>query len=282
LTEPSLSRLTVVGLGLLGGSVARAARARRVAGEIVAVGRTAAALGRARAAGVVDTATHDLAAGVRDADLVVLCTPVGTLPGLVGTAWPHLAPGAVLTDVGSVKGPVVAAAEACPPGSGAFVGSHPMAGSEHSGFEASQADLFEGRLVLVTSTPRTPPAALARVAAFWEALGSQVRELSPEAHDRSVAAISHLPHLAAYGLVAAADEDALSLAASGFQDTTRIAASAEALWTDIFRENREALLAALGDYRAVLEQWGGLIRAGEWEALESALGRARERREKLQ
>ena len=262
--------------------MARAARARRVAGEIVAVGRTAAVLGRARAAGLVDTATHDLAAGVRGADLVVLCTPVGTLPGLVRAAWPHLARGAVLSDVGSVKGPVVAAAEACPPGSGAFVGSHPMAGSERSGFEASQADLFEGRLALVTPTPRTPAPAVARVTAFWEALESQVRRLSPEAHDRGVAAISHLPHLAAYALVAAADEDALPLAATGFQDTTRVAASAEALWADIFRENREALLAALGDYRTVLEHWGDLIRAGEWEALESALGRARERREKLQ
>jgi prephenate dehydrogenase len=282
LTEPSLSRLTVVGLGLLGGSVARAARARRVAREIVAVGRTAAVLGRARAAGVVDTATHDLAAGVEGADLVVLCTPVGTLAGLVRAAWPHLAPGAVLTDVGSVKSPIVAAAEACPPGPGAFVGSHPMAGSERSGFEASQADLFAGRLTLVTPTPRTPAPALERVIAFWEALGSQVRQLPPEAHDRGVAAISHLPHLAAYGLVAAADEDALPLAAAGFQDTTRIAGSAEALWTDIFRENREALLAALGDYRAVLDRWGALIRAGEWDALESALGRARERREKLQ
>jgi len=274
--------LTVVGLGLLGGSVARAARARRVAREIVGVGRTASVLGRARAAGVVDTTTHDLAAGVRGADLVVLCTPVGTLPGLVRGAWPHLAAGAVLTDVGSVKGPIVAAAEACPPGSGAFVGSHPMAGSERSGFEASQADLFEGRLALVTPTPHTPGPALARVTAFWEALGSQVRQLSPEAHDRGVAAISHLPHLAAYGLVAAADEDALPLAAAGFHDTTRIAGSAETLWADIFRENRAALLAAFGDYRAVLDRWAALIRDGEWEALESALARARERREKLQ
>jgi prephenate dehydrogenase len=282
LTEPSISRLTVVGLGLLGGSVARAARARRVAREIVAVGRTAAVLGRARAAGVVDTTTHDLAAGVRGADLVVLCTPVGMLAGLVRAAWPHLGPGAVLTDVGSVKSPIVAAAEACGPGAGVFVGSHPMAGSERSGFEASQVDLFEGRLTLVTPTSRTPAAALERVTAFWEALGSQVRQLSPEAHDRGVAAISHLPHLAAYGLVAAADEDALPLAATGFQDTTRIAGSAETLWTDIFRENREAVLAALGDYRAVLDRWEALIRAGEWEALESALGRARERREKLQ
>jgi prephenate dehydrogenase len=281
LSEPLLSRLTVVGLGLLGGSVARAARARRVAQEIVAVGRTAATLDRARAAGVVDATTQELAAGVRDAELVVLCAPVGALPGLVRRAWPHLAAGAVLTDVGSVKSPIVETAEACPPGAGVFVGSHPMAGSERSGFEDSQADLFEGRVTLLTPTPRTPAPAITRATAFWEALGSQVRRLSPESHDRGVAAISHLPHLAAYGLVAAADDDALPLAAAGFQDTTRIAASPEAVWTDIFRENREALLAALADYRAVLDRWEALIRNGEWGAVESALGTARERREKL-
>jgi len=278
---PALSRLTVVGLGLLGGSVARAARARGVAREIVAVGRTPATLARARAAGVVDTTTHDLATGVRGAELVVLCAPAGALPGLVRAAWPHLGAGALLTDVGSVKAPVVAAAEACPAGPAAFVGSHPMAGSERSGFDAAGADLFEGRLTLLTPTERTPGGALARVTAFWEALGSQVRLLTPEAHDRGVAAISHLPHLAAYGLVAAADAEALPLAAAGFQDTTRIAASPEALWTDIFRENRDALLAVLARYRGLLAHWEDLIRNGEWEALEAGLARARERREKL-
>jgi cyclohexadieny/prephenate dehydrogenase len=276
-----LSRLTVVSLGLLGGSVARAARARGVAREIVAVGRTAGTLARARATGVVDAATSDLAAGVRDAELVVLCAPVGILPGMVRAAWPHLAPGAVLTDVGSVKAPVVAAAEGCPAGPGTFVGGHPMAGSERSGFEAARADLFEGRLALLTPTASTSGPAVARVTAFWEALGSQVRVLSPAAHDRAVAAISHLPHLAAYALVGTADEEALPLAAAGFQDTTRIAASPEALWTDIFRENREALLAVLGGYRALLAEWEMLIRRGDWETLDAALARARERREKL-
>ena len=156
-----------------------------------------------------------------------------------------------------------------------------MAGSERSGFDAAGADLFEGRLTLLTPTERTAGAALARVTAFWEALGSQVRLLTPEAHDRGVAAISHLPHLAAYGLVAAADAEALPLAAAGFQDTTRIAASPEALWTDIFRENRDALLAVLARYRGLLAHWEDLIRNGEWEALEAGLARAWERREKL-
>jgi cyclohexadieny/prephenate dehydrogenase len=280
-TAAPVSRLTVVGLGLLGGSIARAARARNAAAEIVAVGRTPATLARARAAGVVDHVTHDLTAGVRGADLVILCAPVGVLPEMVRTAWPHLEPGALLSDVGSVKAPVVAAAAACGAGPGVFVGGHPMAGSERSGFDAARADLFEERLTLLTPTAATPAAAVARLAGFWEALGSQVHRLAPEAHDRAVAAISHLPHLAAYGLVGAAEEDALPFAAAGFHDTTRIAASPEALWTDIFRENREALLGALARYRAVLDEWEALVRAGGWEALEAGLARARERREKL-
>jgi prephenate dehydrogenase len=272
----------VVGLGLIGGSVARAARVRGLADDIVAVSRRPDVLARARAEGVVDRGTGELAGGVRGADLVVLCTPVGTLPGLVRAIWPALPAGALLTDVGSVKRGVVEAAEACPPRSGvAFVGGHPMAGSERSGYAAAAADLFEGRLTLLTRTARTPEAAVDRLTAFWEALGSQVRVLSVEAHDRGVAIISHLPHLAAYALVAQADGEALGLAARGFVDTTRIAASAEALWTDIFRENRQALLEAVDRYRTILGDWETLLRRGDWTALEAELQRAREVREKL-
>ena len=178
----------------------------------------------------------------------------------------------LLTDTGSVKRGVVAAADGCSARPGVtFVGSHPMAGSERSGFGASDPELFAGRLALVTETAATDPGAVAEVAAFWESLGSHVRTVSVDAHDRGVAVISHLVHLAAYGLVTAADGDALSLAARGFVDTTRIAASAEALWTDIFRENRPALLEAIDGYRRILDCWEGWIRAGRWEALEAAL-----------
>jgi cyclohexadieny/prephenate dehydrogenase len=277
-----VKRLTVVAPGLLGGSVACGARARALAAEIVAVGRTPATLERVRAAGAADRTTTDLAEGVRGADVVVLCAPVGALPGLVRAAWPHLAPGAVLTDVGSVKGPVVAAAAACPPRAGvAFVGGHPMAGSERSGFEAARADLFEGRLTMLTPVAGTDERAVERLTAFWEALGSHVRRVEPDAHDRGVAAISHFPHLAAFGLVAAADDEALAMAGPGFHDTTRIAGSAEGLWTDIFRENQAALLDAVARYRGLLDRWEALVRAGDWDALEAALARARARREKL-
>jgi cyclohexadieny/prephenate dehydrogenase len=275
-------RLTVVSPGLIGGSIARGARARRLAGEVVVVARHDAAVRAVLDAGAADRGTTDLAAGVAGASVVVLCAPVGALPGLIHAVWPHLASGAVLTDAGSVKRSVVAAAGACPPRRDvAFVGAHPMAGSERSGFEASDPDLFEGRLALLTPTAETPERAVRTTTALWEELGSRVRELSPETHDQLVAQISHLPHLAAYGLVAAADGEALPLVGRGFVDTTRIAASAEALWADIFRENRGPLLDALGRYEAILARWRGLVARGEWATLEAELARAREVREKL-
>jgi prephenate dehydrogenase len=188
----------------------------------------------------------------------------------------------VLTDVGSVKRSVVAAAARCQPRDGvAFVGAHPMAGSERSGFAASDARLFEGRLTLVTPTEASPDEAVTRVTAFWEALGSHVRLISPEAHDRAVAVVSHLVHLAAYGLVAVAEGEGLELAGRGFADTTRVAASPETLWADIVRANRDAMLEALGRYRHLLAKWEDLIRRGDWPGLEAVFARARQAREKL-
>jgi prephenate dehydrogenase len=280
--EPIWSRLTVVGPGLIGGSIARGARKRGLAREVVVVTRHAAAIRAAVDAGAADAGTTDLRVGVAGASLVVLCAPVGALPGLIHAAWPHLTPGAVLTDAGSVKRGVVDAALACPAREGvSFVGGHPMAGSERSGLEASDPDLFEGRLAIVTPTAGTPSAAVATVTALWEGLGSHVRSLSAEGHDRLVAQISHLPHLVAYALVAAVDGEALPFAGRGFIDTTRIAASAESLWADIFRQNRDPLLRSLERYEAVLRRWRDLAARGDFASLEAELGRAREVREKL-
>jgi prephenate dehydrogenase len=271
-----------VGPGLIGGSIARGVKRRGLAREVVVVTRQAATIRSAVAAGAADGGTTDLAAGIAGSELVVLCAPVGALPGLIHGAWPHLGPGTVLTDAGSVKRSVVDAALACPARDGvSFVGGHPMAGSERSGLEASDPDLFEGRLALLTPDARTPPATVATVAALWEGLGSHVRSLPAEAHDRLVAQISHLPHLVAYALVAAVEGDALPLAGRGFTDTTRIAASAESLWADIFRQNRGPLLHALERYEAVLSRWRDLASRGDFAGLEAELGRAREVREKL-
>ena len=282
MTPPLWTRLTVVGPGLIGGSIARGVRARGLAREVVVVTRHEAAIQAAVHAGAADRGTTDLGTGVAGAGLVVLCAPVGALPGLIRAAWPHLAPGAVLTDAGSVKRIVVEAAEACPARAGvSFIGGHPMAGSERSGLDASDPDLFEGRLALLTPTDDTPAAAIEATTTLWEGLGSTVRRLSPETHDRLVAQISHLPHLLAYAMVAAADGDALPLVGRGFVDTTRIAASAEGLWADIFRQNRDALLDALTRYESVLDRWRELAARGDFATLEAELGRAREVREKL-
>ena len=274
--------MTVVSPGLIGGSVARGLRSRRLAGEVMVVSRHEAGIHAVLRAGAADAGTTDLAKGVAGASLVVLCAPVSALPALVRAAWPHLAPGAVLTDAGSVKRGVVEAAGGCParPEVG-FVGGHPMAGSERSGFEASDGDLFEGKVALLTPTAGTPEMAVAGATALWESLGSTVRQLTAESHDHLVAEISHLPHLAAYALVSAAEADALPLVGRGFVDTTRIAASAESLWTDIFRENRRPLLDALARYEAVLSHWRDLVARGDWATLEAELGRAREVRDKL-
>lgn len=275
-------RLAVIGLGLIGGSVARGVKARGLAEEVVGIGRDPVRLHEARRAGAADRVATELAGGLRGADVVLLATPVGSLPALAREAWALLEPGAVLTDVGSVKGEIVTVVGARPPRPGAgFVGGHPLAGSEQSGFSASHPDLFEGAVAILTPTDTTPPEAVARVTALWEGLGSQVRLMPPDEHDRTVAAISHLPHLAAYALVGVTGEEILPLAARGFRDTTRIAASDETLWVDIFRGNRAALLAALGSLTALLTRWEGMIRAGEWTALEAELARVRALREKL-
>jgi prephenate dehydrogenase len=279
---PRWKRVTVVSPGLIGGSVARGLRSRRLAGQVMVVARHETAIRAVIHAGAADAGTTDLTKGVTGASLVILCAPVSALPGLVRAVWPRLAPGAVLTDAGSVKRGVVEAASGCParPEVG-FVGGHPMAGSERSGFEASDADLFEGKVALLTPTADTPESAVATATALWESLGSTVRQLTAEAHDHLVAEISHLPHLAAYALVSAAEADALPLVGRGFVDTTRIAASAETLWADIFRENRRPLLDALARYEAVLGHWRDLVARGDWTTLEAEIGRAREVREKL-
>jgi prephenate dehydrogenase len=280
-----IRRLSIVGLGLLGGSVAKAARAEGLAEEIVAVGRRTESLEPARRDGVVDEITVDLAEGVASSDFCVLAAPVATLAGLLPAVWRALPADAALTDVGSAKAGIVAAAEAL--GRSAprhFVGSHPMAGSEQSGYAISRADLFRGALVILTPTDRTDPHAVKRVSEFWEALGARVSSMDPASHDRAVAAVSHLPHLVADALVAAVlriDPHFLDVAARGFKDTTRIAASNARVWREIFQENREALGEALGAFRHALDDLERLIATGDAAAVERELDRIRREREKL-
>jgi prephenate dehydrogenase len=280
-----IRQLTIVGLGLLGGSVAKAARSHGVAGTIVAVGRDARRLDAARREGVVDAVDTDLGTGLSGADLVLLSTPVAAIEAMLPAVAAHAGPGAVVTDVGSAKAAIARTADRLADERAlAFVGSHPMAGSEQSGYAVSRADLFERATIIVTPTPRTPAAATARVRAFWEALGARVTALAPDLHDEVVAAISHLPHLVAYALVDSVrrlDGSVLDLAARGFKDTTRIAASDPRVWREIFETNRAALAGTVAAFRAALGELEELVARGDGEALERKLAEIKAVRERL-
>jgi prephenate dehydrogenase len=280
-----IRELAIVGVGLLGGSVAKAARAGRLARRLVGIGRDAGRLRPALEDGTLDAVTTDLAEGVCGADYVLLAAPVLAIEGLleqVGRAAPA---GAVVTDVGSTKRNIVRAAERLFAGrSLAFVGSHPLAGSEQSGYKVARVDLFQGATVVVTPTETTELAALKRTTEFWEALGARVTSLDPETHDRTVAAISHLPHLVACALVDGArrvEPAALELAARGFRDTTRIAAGDPDMWTEIFLANRDALSASVAAFREALADLERVIAAGTTDELHAALARIKATREGL-
>ena len=280
-----IRQLAVVGVGLLGGSVAKAARQGGLARRIVGIGRDAGRLEPALDDGTLDLAVTDVDAGVRDADFVLLAAPVLAIEGLlerVGRAAPV---GAVVTDVGSTKRNIVRAAErlaAMRPL--AFVGSHPMAGSEQAGYRVARPDLFRGATVVVTPTEATELAALKKTTEFWEALGARVTSLDPETHDRTVAAISHLPHLIACALVdgaARVEPAALELAARGFRDTTRIAAGDPDMWTEIFLSNRDALTAAVEAFREALGELQRVIDDGRADVLRAALARIKATRDQV-
>jgi prephenate dehydrogenase len=280
-----IQTLAIVGVGLLGGSVAKAARAAALARTIVGVGRDRARLDAALADGGLDRATTDLVTGVRGADFVLLAAPVLAIEALLEGVWRAAPDGATLTDVGSTKAVIVRRAEELATGRTlAFVGSHPMAGSEQSGYGAARADLFQGATVLVTPTDRTEPRALKTVAGFWEALGARVSALEPEAHDTAVAAISHLPHAVADALmdaVARFAPEALEFAARGFKDTTRIAASDPDMWADIFVANRAALSASLDAFRRALGELERAVAAGSRDEIRAVLARVKAAREAL-
>ncbi len=280
-----IGRLVVVGVGLLGGSVALAARASGVAREIVGVGRDRQRLEGPLRAGLVDRIATDVAAGVDGADCVVLAATVGANERLLESIWARVPAGALLTDVGSTKRRIVTAAERLAAGRPlAFLGSHPMAGSEKSGWQVARADLFRGATVIVTPTDATEPRAIKGVSALWEALGARVSALDPETHDRTVAAISHLPHVVAWALVDAVgrfEPGALAFAARGFKDTTRIAASDPPMWRDVLLDNADAIRASLGAFRAALDELERLLAAGDAAGIEALLARLKSTREGL-
>ena len=281
-----IQRLTIVGVGLLGGSIAKAVRSGGLAREIVGVGRDEARLGTALRDGALDRVTTDLEAGVRDADFVLLAVPVLAVEALLPRVWWAAPDGATVTDVASTKAGIVRVADQLAARRAlAFVGSHPMAGSERSGYGVARADLFRAATVILTPTDRTEPRAVKAVTEFWEAMGARVSALDAPTHDQAVAAISHLPHLVACALVDGVtrfEPAALELAARGFKDTTRIAASDPDVWTEIFLANRAALATSLDAFRRALAELEGCVTRGSAAELRAALARIKAAREAMQ
>jgi prephenate dehydrogenase len=282
-----VNRLALIGVGLIGGSLARALRDAGHVREVIGYGRGLANLQRAVELGVVDRIETSMSAAVREADMVVLATPVGSMSGILTAIAPYLAKNAVVTDVGSVKGTIVAAARtALGEKLSGFVPGHPIAGTERTGVEASFSSLFVGRRVVLTPLPETRADALARVRAMWQAAGAEVVNMSVEHHDAVLAATSHLPHLLAYTLVdmlARLDDsrEIFAYAAGGFRDFTRIASSDPVMWRDISLANREAIVSMLNQYRTELDGLIKAVTAGDGANLQDLFTRAKAARDAL-
>jgi prephenate dehydrogenase len=285
--EPLVKRMAVIGVGLIGGSLARVLREKGAVSEVVGIGRGEANLKRGVELGVLDSYSLDLKEGVRGADLVFVATPVCSIPAVVGEIAPYLSPGCVVTDGGSVKEYVVAACEPLMLPGTHFVGGHPIAGTEHSGVEASFATLYQGKRCIVTPTAKTDPGALQKVVQLWKIAGSTVPLMDPAQHDRVVAAISHLPHMVAYSLVNAVDGydrfggELLSFSAGGFRDFTRIASSDPVMWRDIALTNRDAILETMDFFSGYLGKLRDLVEAGDSSGLESFFLNSKQKRDAI-
>jgi cyclohexadieny/prephenate dehydrogenase len=273
--------LTIVGVGLIGGSVGLAAKARATTRHVIGVGRTLDTLAKAKALGTIDEFTTDLAAGVRSADIVVFCSPVDRIAKQAVEAAPSAKPGALFTDGGSTKATIVRDLDDALPGHVHFVGAHPLAGSEKQGAENARADLFDDRVCVLTPTARTDPAALERVSLFWQSLGCIVKRLTPEQHDLALATTSHLPHFVAALLAGQLPDAWRPFTATGFRDTTRIASGDPALWTAIARENALALAHAVDQFGNRLVEVREAILQGDAETLTRILTDAKKVRDAL-
>lgn len=277
-------KVVIFGVGLIGGSFALALRQAGQAAQIVGVGRSADSLTRARELGIIDVIAVDPAIAVEGADLILLAAPVAQTEAILASIAPHLAPDAIVTDAGSTKSDVVAAARKALGGKLAqFVPGHPIAGREKHGPEAALADLYVGKKVVITALPENDEADVERVAAAWRACGAMIHRLSPQEHDAVFASVSHLPHVLAFALVddIAGKPHAATLfqyAASGFRDFTRIAGSSPEMWRDITLANRDALLTEVDAYLAQLTSMREMIAGSDGAALEKIYARAQHAR----
>jgi cyclohexadieny/prephenate dehydrogenase len=281
-SEPMFKRLALIGVGLIGSSISHAVRRARLVGEIVGASPTPETRRRAEELGLVTKMFADPADAVRGADLVILCSPVGTYADIAKAIGPNLEKGAIVSDVGSVKSAAVRDIAPYMPEGVHFIAGHPVAGTEQSGPDAGFAELFDGRWCILTPSEDTDKAALAKLQQFWQRLGSDVEIMSPEHHDMVLAITSHVPHLIAYNIVNTAahlervtDKEVIKFSAGGFRDFTRIAASDPVMWRDVFLNNKEAVLEMLGRFSEDLTALQRAIRFGEGATLEKLFTEAR-------
>ena len=281
-------KMTIIGVGLLGASLAKACRRYNLVEEISGFGRNRENLDKAKSLGVIDHCAKNLAEAVKDVDLVVLCTPVSKIIPLIESLLPHLKQGAVITDVGSVKGPLVNQADNLMPEGIFFVGSHPIAGGEKSGLEASREDLYLNAKCILTPTPKTDTHALEKVGALWKAVGMETLTLDADEHDFVFGAVSHLPHIVAYALMntlgalrTKQDREVTAYSGAGLKDITRIASGDPVMWRDICLSNQTHSLDLIDRYQKTLNDLRSVIEKNDGKALEEAFAAANKYRMKV-
>ncbi|MER8590983.1 MULTISPECIES: prephenate/arogenate dehydrogenase family protein [unclassified Mesorhizobium] len=282
MTSPMFEKIALVGIGLIGSSLARVIRREGLAGQIAISTRSEATLARASQLGLGDTYTTDAKEAVRDADLVIVSVPVGSSGTVAAEIAPALKKGAILTDVGSTKASVIAQMQPHVPDGVHFIPGHPLAGTEKSGPDAGFAELFENRWCIFTPLPGTDPAALEKLSEFWRRCGSNIDTMDPQHHDMTLAIVSHLPHIIAYNIVGTADDlesvtksEVIKYSASGFRDFTRLAASDPTMWRDVCLHNKDAILEMLARFSEDLSSLQRAIRWGDGEKLFDLFTRTR-------
>ena len=269
MNKPLIEKLAIIGVGLMGGSLAMSLRENGEVGSVMGIGRGLANLEKAKELGIVDSYTQSLEEGLKDADVVIVATPVGSIVDLIQSNQKYMKPGAVITDVGSVKGDIVNGVDRILDDRLSFVGGHPIAGTEKSGADAAFPGLYKGSRCIITPSKSSGEEALSLVKRMWELTGAKVIVMEAEDHDKILAAISHLPHVVAYSLVNTVDgvkdfeESIMKYSAGGFRDFTRIASSSPEMWRDICVMNRDALLDMMGRYMSELKNVQKMIEEGD-------------------
>ncbi len=274
----SWQRVCIIGVGLLGGSIGLALRRKRLAREVIGVGRTIDRLDTAIRRGAIDRATDDILDGARDADLVIACTPVQSIVGSLEVAASVALPNVILTDVGSTKQSIIKMSQGrLSPNQ--FIGSHPIAGGHHSGVEHAVGNLLDGALVVITPSDDNPPELVERITRFWELMGSRTCCLSPIEHDEALAISSHLPHMVASALAISTPEAILQFVGKGWLDSTRIAAGSPQLWRQILQENHAPALQAMKNFATICQTWIEAMEQSDFDRVEHLLQLGKSTRE---